>query len=202
MAYILGFFTADGSMINNKRGAHFIELEIIDRNLLEQIRRLLGSSHKISVRKRSNKWRTTYRLQIGSKVIFNNLLKLGLTPHKSKRIKLPYIPQEYFSHFVRGYFDGDGHVAISQYFRKNRKNKKTRVILSGFTSGSKKFLENLHILLKRLAGIVGGSLFYSRGHRLSFSTRDTSALYRFLYKGNTAFFLARKKKIFEKYLGA
>jgi hypothetical protein len=30
MAYILGFFAADGTMIKNRRGAHFIELEITD----------------------------------------------------------------------------------------------------------------------------------------------------------------------------
>jgi hypothetical protein len=34
MAYVLGFFTADGSMIRNKRGAHFIEFQITDKNLL------------------------------------------------------------------------------------------------------------------------------------------------------------------------
>ena len=27
MAYVLGFFTADGNMIKNKRGAHFIEAD-------------------------------------------------------------------------------------------------------------------------------------------------------------------------------
>jgi len=37
MAYVLGFFTADGSMIRNKRGTCFIELEITDKELLEKL---------------------------------------------------------------------------------------------------------------------------------------------------------------------
>jgi len=52
MAYILGFFTADGTMIKNRRGAHFIEFQITDRNLLRKIKRSFGSNHKITARKR------------------------------------------------------------------------------------------------------------------------------------------------------
>jgi len=72
MAYVLGFFTADGSMTKNKRGAHFIELEITDKDLLYTIRELLESNHKITERKRSDKWKRAYRLQIGSKMMFND----------------------------------------------------------------------------------------------------------------------------------
>ena len=50
MAYVLGFFAADGNMIKNKRGAHFIEFQITDKNLLEKIRELLGSNQKIAIR--------------------------------------------------------------------------------------------------------------------------------------------------------
>ena len=115
MAYVLGFFTADGNMIKNKRGAHFIEFQIADKDLLEKIKKAFNSNHKITVRKRRGIWKTSYRLQIGSKEIFNDLLKLGLTPNKSKIIKLPNISDKYFSHFLRGYFDGDGNVTIAKY---------------------------------------------------------------------------------------
>ena len=150
MAYVLGFFAADGNMIKNKRGAHFIEFQITDKNLLNEIRKFLGSNHKITARKRNNnKWKTSYRLQIGSKMIFNDLLKLGLTPNKSKTIKLPKMPDKYFSHFLRGYFDGDGCVNICTYKRKNRKNLSI-IINSGFTSGSKKILIDIRNKLLKL----------------------------------------------------
>ena len=108
MAYVLGFFTADGSMIKNKRGAHFIEFQITDRDLLFKIRKTLGSEHKIATRKRNGNWKTIYRLQIGSGEMFNDLLALGMLPRKSKIISLPEIPDKYFFDFLRGCFDGDG----------------------------------------------------------------------------------------------
>ena len=49
MAYVLGFFAADGCMIKNKRGAHFIEFHITDKNLLFAIRAAMRSNHKIAV---------------------------------------------------------------------------------------------------------------------------------------------------------
>lgn len=200
MAYVLGFFTADGDMIKNKRGAHFIELQITDKNLLEKIRNLLGSNHKIGINKINDKWKTRYRLQIGRKIIFNDLLKLGLTPNKSKTITLPKIPNKYLSHFTRGYFDGDGNVTISKYKRANRNYKKSTTILSGFTSGSKFFLEKLHLKLKKIAKISGGTLYFHQGYRLYFSVKDSLLLYKFLYKNiNNNLYLSRKKKIFEKY---
>ena len=201
MAYVLGFFTADGSMIKNKRGAHFIEFQITDRDLLFKIRKTLGSEHKIATRKRNGNWKTIYRLQIGSGEMFNDLLALGMLPRKSKIISLPEIPDKYFSHFLRGYFDGDGNVVSTKYRRADRNNRVYTTVLSGFTSGSKIFLEKMHTKIKRLAGVSGGTLyFHGRGHRLFFSVKDSLSLYNFMYNGSEKdLFLARKKKIFEKY---
>ncbi len=97
MAYVLGFFTADGNMTRNKRGAHCIEFQITDGDLLEKIRIALGSNHKIATKRRNSKsWKSAYRLQVGSKTIFADLKRLGLTPNKSKTIELPRIPVKYF----------------------------------------------------------------------------------------------------------
>jgi intein-encoded DNA endonuclease-like protein len=200
MAYVLGFFTADGNMIENKRGARFISIEITDKDILEQIREAIGSNHKIGVRKRKPPENNTYRLQIGSKEMFGDLIKLGITPNKSKTIDLPIIPDEYFADFVRGYFDGDGNVAINNYIRKDRKNKISRTISSGFTSGSKNFLHNLHVKLKGIAKISGGTLNYGNGsYRLYFSVNDSWKLYKFMYNDKNNLFLERKKDKFEKY---
>jgi len=201
MAYVLGFFSADGCMMKNKRGARFIEFQITDKDLLEKIRKLINSNHKITPRRRNDRWKTFYRLQIGSKTIFKDLVKLGLTPRKSKTIKLPYVPDKYFSHFVRGYFDGDGNVCVTNYIRADRNNKKSTTILSGFTSGSKQILQSLHDKLKKIANIFGGTFYYSgRGYRLYFSVKDRFKLYKFMYKKiNNNLFLVRKKKKFERY---
>jgi len=201
MAYILGFFTADGCMVKNKRGARFIEFQITDKKLLEKIRETLSSNHKISERQHKNKnWRNAYHLQIGSKTMFDDLLKLGLTPNKSKTIKLPHIPNKYFSHFLKGYFDGDGCVNICIYKRKNRNNKSTTIINSGFTSGSKKILLDIKNRLTKSHIIEGGTLYYHQGYRLWFSIKDSMRLYKFMYKNSkNNLFLHRKKRVFEKY---
>ncbi len=203
MAYVLGFFTADGNMIRNKRGGYFIEFISIDYDLIEKIRTLLRSDLKISVRKhRNEKWSTCYRLQVGSKEIYHDLLRLGMTPNKSKSVQMPNIPLEYLGHFVRGYFDGDGNVSSGSYARKDRKKRLSKIILSGFISGSKQFLEQFHNSLKNFAGIKGGTLYHhDRAYRLYFSIRDTMALYRFLYANCGALYLLRKRIIFEKYFG-
>jgi len=201
MAYILGFFTADGNMIRNKRGAHFIEFQITDRDLLIKIRKALGSNHKITARKRNERWKTSYRLQIGSKEIFCDLIKLGITPNKSKSIGLPQVKSRYFSHFARGYFDGDGNVWAGYRYRSNRK-KPTTVLLTRFTSGSRKFIVEFRDRLTKEIGLSSNSsiLFYSGGYRLSYSIKDSIKFYNFIYSGNSDLCLSRKKKIFEKFI--
>lgn len=201
MAYVLGFFVADGCMNKNKRGACFLQFTSKDRDIIQKIRDVLASTHKIAAVQEAKEWKTAYRLQIGSKKLFNDLLKLGLVPRKAKRISVPQIPQKYLQHFIRGYFDGDGHVTVSTYKRKNRNNRLTTIILSGFSSSNKKFLVSLHGLLKQYAGLVGGSIFESSGQRLLYSIHDSLALYRFLYQGDIGdLYLSRKKSKFEQYL--
>jgi len=199
MAYILGYFAADGSMLKNNRGACFIEFHSIDKILLERLKSALDSSHKISVRKSLPNSHTLYRLQIGSKEIYSDLLKLGLTPAKSKTITFPNIPVPLVSHFVRGYFDGDGHVSVSKYHRKGRTGKLSKTILSGFTSGSEMFLVRLLDTLKQYANIFGGSLYKTSAYRLTLSVKDSKKLYDFLYKNAGKMRLARKKVVFESY---
>jgi len=207
MAYVLGFFAADGTMIENKRGGHYIELEIADRRLLYKIRHILGSNNKITARKRNREWKIAYRLQIGSNVIFNDLLELGITPRKSKTIELPNVPNEYFRDFVRGYFDGDGHIAAGRYWRVDREKYQWECS-TRFCSGSKKFLYQLHEALKPYCR--GGYIYdKNRGHELVFSRLDSFALFQFMYHNiSSDVFLRRKfgsfRNVFEKlgYLGA
>ncbi|OGM91420.1 hypothetical protein A2999_02985 [Candidatus Wolfebacteria bacterium RIFCSPLOWO2_01_FULL_38_11] len=202
MAYVSGFFAADGSMIKNKRGAYFIEFKSTDKEIINKIRKTIRANLAIGeYQPKQENHNKRYRLQIGSKEIFKDLLKLGMTPNKSLTLKMPKIPDKYFSHFIRGYFDGDGNVSISHYVRRARNNKKSITILSGFTCGSKKFLEKLFTKLKKITNISSGTLYYhSKGHRLFFSVKDSLILYKFMYADTTNnLFLSRKKKIFEKY---
>lgn len=199
MAYVLGFFTADGSMYKTNRNTYFIEFQITDKKLLEKIRKVIGSNHKITIRKRNKRWKTIYRLQIGSKQIFNNLLRHGLYPNKSKTLRLPKIPKKYFNHFLRGYFDGDGCIHIGRYWRKDRKKWKWQ-ITSNFTSGSKLLLKDLLSVLDPY--VQGGRLGNkTRGYELVFGQHDSVALFNLMHHNtSTGIFLNRKLKTFQKAL--
>lgn len=197
MAYVLGFFAADGTMIKNKRGAHFIEFHITDLSLLKQIRYSLGSNHKISKTVKREKEHTSYRLQIGSKEIFSDLTVLGFTECKSKTIIFPEVPKQFFPDFVHGYFDGDGCVSFTKIYRKER-GKNDWSFTTRFTSGSKKFLDELHRRLVITNELSGGYIYKKkRGYELVFSRRDSLALFHLMYNtGQCSISLERKRRVF------
>ena len=66
MAYVLGFFAADGYITVNKRGGQFWCIQIIDRELLKEIKNTTDAEHKIGVRKGKGNEQNLYRIQIGS----------------------------------------------------------------------------------------------------------------------------------------
>lgn len=197
MAYVLGFFAADGNMIRNKRGAHFIKFYNCDRKLLACIRSVLKSNHKIGIhtQKRHIRQNITYQLQIGSKELFSDLLSLDMSPAKSKILRLPKIPPRFHGDFVRGYFDGDGCIYFNKIKFAARKNPRN-ILMVKFTSGSKLFLTEIHALLK-LHGVAGGSVrqkWNKTGFDLTLSHRDSVALFHLMYDTvpDSGLYLARK----------
>lgn len=202
MAYVLGFFAADGNMLRNRRGGHYIEFQVTDRSILVDIKRLTGAGQALTSRLRDKRWKVNYRLQIGSKQWFQDLERLGFTPRKSLTLKLPPIPQEFRTAFVRGYFDGDGGVYFKKYKSKDRKNERW-VFITRFTSGNRVFLVTLLDLLRTDANIKGGFIITKanqKGFDLVLSHRDSVALCRFMYNNGPRIYLKRKYRVFQKAL--
>ena len=112
MAYILGLLFADGALLDARKSSRacYIQLTSKDKPLLETVRELMGSSHLITKRKpeyvyfkEKRYFRSEiYSLRIGSKLMYQDLLKKGLTPNKSLTMRFPYVPQKYLSFFTRG----------------------------------------------------------------------------------------------------
>lgn len=200
MAYVLGYFAADGCMIYNARTGQYIEFTSTDRVLLENLQKATKSGQHISERPRRDvKWKLQYRLQLGSKEWFEDLERLGFTECKSKTLALPAIPKDLVSHFVRGYFDGDGCVYLGEIKFADRIRKRW-ILQTLFTSGSKSFLISLWELLKK-EGIQGGYMrTKARGYELAFSHKDSLALYRLLYHTapTSDLFLPRKREKLER----
>ena len=200
MAYVLGFFAADGYITVNKRGGQFWCIQITDEELLIEIKKVIQSEHKISIRKGKNKKSEFYRLQIGSIEMCDDLRKLGYSERKTKRLIIPSVPKKYLSFFVRGYFDGDGNVWVGNAHKKRK--KKVITLSTMFTSCSLQFLTELHTRLS-CTDILGGSIYKSKKNysRLQYSLKDSLKLYDFMYNslGTSKLFLQRKKDVFEKY---
>ncbi len=207
MAYVLGFLYADGNITDSKISrTQYVSFDSVDKEILEKIRIVLSSNHKIQVKPAkilthfngNYKSSIGYRLRIGSREMFADLINLGVTPRKSLTITFPKdILVDYTNHFIRGYFDGDGCVHI---IRGN--GKYGQRILKGlkviFTSGSKIFLQELQKKLKGI-GIENGRIYFSsRAYSLKYPTTESVKLFKFLYN-NSSFYLKRKFDTFIEY---
>lgn len=201
MAYVLGFFAADGGMFINSGGSRYLQFTSTDHEILEKIRTLLLAKQKISIKKRnSGNLKDCFLLQIGSKEIFNDLKSLGFTPNKELTMRLPRISDKYFSHFLRGYFDGDGCISRTYYKKKDRKHESCIVSLI-FASGSESFLKEISRRLANLLSIGRGCL-HRNGNSvwLKYGKGETKIICDFMYYSDptTVYFLERKYNKFKE----
>ncbi|WNB93834.1 LAGLIDADG family homing endonuclease [Bacillus sp. NEB1478] len=175
MAYLLGFFAADGNM---PQELQLISFSQKDPQILEIIKRELESTHPI-VKNNTG----VSILKINSKIMKDDLIKIhGFTPNKSNDIEFPYVPEEYISHFIRGYFDGDGNIYSRGY-------------LATFVGGSLKFMNSLRDILE-VQGFEPRLKSKNKIHRLYISGRKTIKLfYHWMYQ-NKELYLKRKFEAF------
>jgi len=183
-AYWLGFLYADGyvRMKDGKSGELKLKLKDTDKPHIEKFLSDLecnkpikcdidGKSKFCSVTVYSNK-------------MVNKLFELGCINNKTQKIRLPELKNELMSHFIRGYFDGDGGV----YKSKNRPNSFTVSICSN---------KNFN---KDVVDFLGyGKEFYSENYSVIKIWRimDIIRFRDYIYK-NAETLLERKLTIFKK----
>ncbi len=200
MAYILGYWYADGSMYISARGKYIV-VTSIDESTVLKIKNWLSSQHTVRVDKST--WpngKLRFALRIGNAKLYDSLIHLGLHPNKSLTARMPKVPVKFLKDFIRGYFDGDG--CVNLYRSKGISQKvilrKLSVI---FTSGSKKFLEGLLLELRRVLELRQTKIYNSqRSFQLRFATKDSVTLFGFMYNNiHTDTLLHRKYQIFTNY---
>ena len=106
MAYIFGLWCADGNIYHNDKNnmwSFSIKLKSEDEYLLQNILNEMSSEHKIYRKKYG-----ASEINLSCKTIYNDIKNLGGIENKSLRLTFPYVPKEFVSDFIRGYFDGDG----------------------------------------------------------------------------------------------
>jgi hypothetical protein len=110
-AYWLGFLYADG-YVNSNKGIE-LSLKESDYEHLIKFQQFMGCDNNIVYRPIQK----AYRIGIYSKKIAQDLINLGCVQAKSLILEFPteeQVPKHLISHFMRGYFDGDGSLTFSQ----------------------------------------------------------------------------------------
>ena len=107
-AYFLGFVYADGSHRPERHSLH-ITLQNEDEEILRKFYELLDYNKPMIkyLNKQVQKYYSHFRVQ--SKYFSNRLTELGVFQNKAFKIKFPnWLNENLYSHFIRGYIDGDG----------------------------------------------------------------------------------------------
>ncbi len=199
MAYILGFFVADGCITiskERKNNPYTFNITSVDLEHLYLLKKAMNSDHKIS-KKQTNK--NGYQIQIRNQILCNDLIKLGIHPRKTYNLGPIKVPEKYFPDFVRGFFDGDGSVYIYEV-------NKTPQIKSSFVAATSPFLKdfNTHLckILKISEKSVHKLLLKNRQmpqYSICFYVDDSEKLAKFMYGNNPTLYLNRKKKSFDQW---
>lgn len=197
-AYLLGLIFADGHIHKN---GYYLNLDLAERDveLLDMLKTyIFGDSCEIKYCKRiiesTNK--VYLKLVVSSKEICDDLKMFGLTNDKSFSIKFPSIKQEFYRHFIRGYFDGDGSVGKT----------KDKIIVSIISNDN--FLNQIQDILFNVCKIKKTKILFANrkiSNIKKFNITRISDMYSFyMYLYNDAnFFLKRKKlrfvQVFDTY---
>ena len=200
-AYWLGFIYADGCIVEryNKESTRLksmrleIGLSSVDEAHLNKFSKSIGFTGTVKRKKvkLNGKIFDSSRVVINNTRICKDLIKLGCTPRKSLTITFPnseIVPENLLSHFVRGYFDGDGCVSY---------NHDNIAYVINFV-GTKNFLDGIYetvskeIDITRTTMTKKGNAFQMSWH--GFSNYGNWNLY--LYK-NANIWLDRKNDKFE-----
>lgn len=191
-AYILGFIYADGCVTN-----HALQIKISknDIELLEQIKSVMHSDHKIGVYTNNNGYGVGNEycaIRIQDYKIENDLKSLGVIPRKTKTLSFPtnlQVPENLLRHFVRGFFDGDGSVY------------KHDVPCISFT-GTYDMLYGVKQEMQKITNTQANIYQYKDKDIFDYKVGGANQMkniYDYLYKDATIF-LGRKKNKFEEVL--
>ncbi len=199
MAYVLGYWYADGSMYISARG-YYITVLSIDYGSILKIKHWLESEHCILKSYFPGNRKPIYTLRIGNKKLYNALLGHGLFPHKSLSVKFPDVPRQFLASFILGNLDGDGCLFIERAkgARGRKIIKKFSII---FSSGSREFLVALLANLRSILDLGQTKVYNSRRcYQLRFNTKDSLLVAHFLYtEEGRKMCLPRKLQIFKEY---
>lgn len=189
-SYVLGWLMSDGCVYKNT-----VQLSIIntDLEILKQIAKILNYKNKITKHFSKSKGGTnTVRISFSSKYVVDKLFELGVIPRKSMKEIYPQKlldlnDESLHRAFIRGYFEGDGHV------RKN--TSLVKILGSNKILTSMRNLVNKYLNIKCKIQVKHKDLF-----ELLILNDDALYFLNWIYKYKKKNFLKRKFDIYKNRL--
>ncbi len=185
LAYVVGIFASDGNL--GKDGM-YLDVTSVDKEILENVRRILGLTVKIG-KKKSGHGNIAYRIQCKRVMLHKWFMSIGLTPNKSHTIGALDVPDQFFFDFFRGVWDGDG--CIYSYFDPRWKSSFMYYI--SIASSSRQFLEWLQCKTLSLVKVKGSITKGTRDTlQLKFAKREACIIFDNMFHQSGLPHLSRK----------
>lgn len=124
LAYWAGFIFADGCLkkCKNNKWTNYklnISLNEKDREHLEVFCNDIGLSKDKITNIPARRGAAQVQVNIGHKRLLDFMTMWGVVPRKTYNFVKPDIPNHLLPHFIRGWIDGDGNIAIRGYGKSN-----------------------------------------------------------------------------------
>lgn len=188
-AYAIGLIVSDGNLSTDGRHLIFTSK---DKELAEHYIHALDINGQFIGRKaRGGETEKKYFVvQFGDILFYRFLVSIGLMANKSKSMTAIQVPNKFFSHFVRGLFDGDG----TFYSYWDPRWKSSFMYYMAFTSASPVFLKWLQGCIFAKYGILGRISSSGRepAQQLRFAKKSSVILREVMYKDAENLYLKRK----------
>lgn len=188
-AYYLGWMITDGSVVRDKRRkSNMIRIELIagDKYIIDKFAMLLGASpEKVKI----HKTRNHAYFGFTSQEMSEDLSKYGVIPNKTYTAFLPEIKEDLYHHMMRGAFDGNGTITISNGYPKIG------------MYGTEMLCNDFKRELMDKIGFSDNKVSKSTCYHVWWSGKENlKKFYEYLYKDCGDLYLKRKKEKFEKYI--
>lgn len=195
-AYWLGFLYADGCV--HKTGVN-LGLATVDIGHLEKYKKHIQFTGKIETRKSKDGSSSISLIRVGRSDFRDSLIKKGCSIRKTFTLTFPdesILPRNLYSHFIRGYFDGDGSVWEIQNYQKNV--NKTYSIGEVSITSSDSFIHSISLILGE-CGIFSTIQPHPISKGISIirirRQKDVLLFRKYIYR-DAKIFLERKKRKF------
>jgi hypothetical protein len=198
-AYWLGFIMADGCVYRGAdKYSYRLQINLMGKDIehLKRFNKAIGADYKIVVKKsissysiRSHEPLATSTIKVNSTKMCKDLINIGVMPHKTFREKFPFLNDDLYKHYIRGYFDGDGCISLN-----TSKGIYAFEIIGGLQS-MVNIREYLPVRVS-LYKIDNGKYSQPLYKIVTASKENLLKLRSWLYE-DASIFLVRKKKIFD-----